>query len=155
MRTIALFFLLLFLPNLFFAQEEVVHLRVVSQEKFANRGHHPENNRRVTFRLTNTGSKTAIIYGTNYDGEFDPLGYIIQFENGVWEYPTGDIKDPGLSGFSTGQKQTYSLQPGKSLTFTAEMGRLEVGRTFKRTIYIYDKERDAPRELRSKNFVLK
>jgi hypothetical protein len=151
----ALFFTLLSLPSLFLAQEEVIHLHVVSQEMFANRGHHPENNRRVTFRLTNTGSKTVIVYGAKYDGEFFPIGYLIQFDKGVWQYPTGDVNDPGLNGFSKAQKEPYSLQPGKSLTFTAEMSKLEVGRKFKRTVYIFDKERDVPRELRSKTFVLK
>jgi hypothetical protein len=155
MRSLALFFLLLSLPSLFLVQEEFIHLHVVSQEKFANQGHHPENDRRVTFRLTNTGSRTVIVYGAKYDGEFFPIGYLIQFDKSVWQYPTGDVNDPGLSGFPKAQQETYSLQPGKSLTFTAEMSKLEVGRKFKRTVYISDKERDAPRELRSKTFVLK
>jgi hypothetical protein len=130
-------------------------LQVVSQERFVNQGHHPENNRRVTFRLTNRGSRAVIIYGDKDDGEFFPIGYLIQFDKGIWQYPTGDIDDPGLSGFPNALKEAYSLQPGKSLTFTAEMSKWEVGRKFKRTVYISDKEWDAPRELRSKAFVLR
>ena len=86
---------------------------------------------------------------------FFPISYLTQFDKGVWQYPTGDVDDPGLGGFPKAQKETYSLRPGKSLTFTAEMSKLEVGRKFKRTVYISDKERDAPCELRSKTFVLK
>ncbi len=155
MRSLALVFSLLSLPSFFWVQEEAIHLQVMRQERFVNQGHHPEHNRRVTFRLTNTGSGTVIVYGAKYDGEFFPIGYLIQFDKGVWQYPTGDADDPGLGGFSKAQKETYSLQPGKSITFTAEMSKLEVGRKFKRTVYISDKERDAPRELRSKTFVLK
>jgi hypothetical protein len=155
MRSLGLLFSLLSLPSLFLAQGEVIHLQVVRQERFINRGHHPENNRRVILRLTNTGNRTVNVYGAKYDGEFFPIGYLIQFENGIWQYPTGAVNDPGLSGFPKAQKETYSLQHGKSLTFTAEMSELEVGRKFKRTVYISDKEGDAPRELRSKTFVLK
>lgn len=156
MRSLALFFSLFSLSSFFLAQEEVlIHLQVVSQERFVNQGHHPENNRRVTFRLTNAGSKPVIVYGARYDGEFFPIGYLVQFDNGEWQYPTGDVSDPGLSGFPKAQKEIYSLQPGKSLTFTAEMSKLEVGRKFKRTVYVSHKESDAPREVRSKTFVLR
>jgi len=41
---------------------------VVSQKKFRNRGHHPENNRRVIFRVVNESNKPVVIYGFKYDG---------------------------------------------------------------------------------------
>ena len=69
MRSLALLFSLLSLPSPFLAQGEVIHLQVVRQGRFVNRGHHPENDRRVTFRLTNNGSGTVIVYGAKYDGE--------------------------------------------------------------------------------------
>ena len=134
-----------------------LRISVVSQKVFRNRGHHPENNRRVIFRMVNESGKSVIVYGFRYEGGFDPTGYLIALDKstGEWAYPTGDNRPISWSEQSREFKSTQVLSPGKSLTFDAEMSVLEAGGSFKRTVYASFRRNDEPCEVRSEEFVLK
>src|SRR5215211_1683443 len=110
-----------------------LRISAVSQRIFRNRGHHPENNRRVVFRMVNESKKPVIVYGFRYEGGFDPTGYLITLDKstGGWAYPTSDNRAISWSERSREFKSTYVLLPGKSLTFDAEMSVLEAGGYFK------------------------
>jgi hypothetical protein len=126
-------------------------------QKFRNRGHHPENNRRVIFRLINQSKNPLLIYGFKYDGEFEPTGYLIAFDanRGEWVYPTNDNHPVNWTETAREFKETLVLRPGTSITFTAEMSQLEVGGRFLRTVYIASEKGEDPVEVRSEQFVLK
>jgi hypothetical protein len=134
-----------------------LRISVVSQRVFRNRGHHPENNRRVVFRMVNESRKPVIIYGFRYQGGFDPTGYLIALDKstGEWAYPTGDNCPIGWNEESREFKSTYVLLPGKSLNFDAEMSVLETGEQFKRTVYASFSRNDEPCEVQSEEFALK
>ena len=134
-----------------------VRISIVRQEKFRNTGHHPENNRRVIFRMVNDATNPVIVYGFRYEGGFDPTGYLIAFERsrGEWSYPTGDNRPISWKERSNEFKGKYILQPGKSITFDAEMSQSEVGGHFKRTVYVAFGDGEEPCEIRSEEFVLK
>lgn len=130
---------------------------VVRMLKFRNTGHHPENNRRVTFRLINQAKTPLLIYGFKYDGEFEPTGYLIAFDanRGEWVYPTNNNRPIEWNETAKEFKETITLRPGGSLKFTAEMSQLEVGGRFKRTVYVASEKDQGPTEVRSEEFVLK
>lgn len=134
-----------------------VLVTVVRLQKFRNTGHHPENNRRVTFRLVNQSRTPLVVFGFKYDGGFEPTGYIITFDanRGEWVYPTNDNHPVNWSDTAREFKETLVLSPGKSITFTAEMSQLEVGGRFRRTVYIASEKSKEPAEVRSEQFVLK
>jgi len=134
-----------------------LRISAVSQRVFRNRGHHPENNRRVIFRMVNESKKPVTIYGFRYEGGFDPTGYLIALDKstGEWAYPTGDNRPITWSKQSREFKSTYILAPGKVLTFDAEMSVLEAGGRFKRTVYASFSRNDEPCEVQSEEFVLK
>src|SRR5690349_4919307 len=66
-----------------------VRIFAVGQRKFSNRGHYPDNNRRVVFKMINDSSKPVVVYGFQGDPEFLPAGYLISFDGktGEWVYP--------------------------------------------------------------------
>jgi hypothetical protein len=134
-----------------------VSISVIHQQKFRNPGHHPWNNRRVTFRLTNKSNTPAIVYGLKVDSAFYPTGYMLERETGggKWRYPTGGTSDPGLQAIPELEMDRYTLAPGMAIDFQAEMSFLEVGRHFKRTVYITLGATEVPREIASEEFVLK
>ena len=134
-----------------------LRISAVSQRVFRNRGHHPENNRRVVFRMVNESKRPMIVYGFRYEDGFDPTGYLIALDKGTggWAYPTRDNRPIGWSARSSEFKSTYVLLPGKSLTFDAEMSVLEAGGHFKRTVYASFSRDDEPCEIQSGEFVLK
>jgi len=134
-----------------------VRISAVSQTVFENRGHHPENNRRVVFRLVNESSKPVIVYGFKFDGEFDPAGHMMSVykKNGEWEYPNPSNRPTPWSEVSPEFKSKRVLKPGKAITFIAEMSIFEVGSHFRRTAYVSFNERDIPCEVRGEEFVLK
>lgn len=134
-----------------------VRISVVRQQKFRNGGHHPESNRRVTFRMVNGTTKPVIVYGFRYEDGFDPTGYLIVLDKrkGEWTYPTGDNRPVSWNERSGEFKDKYTLLPGKAVTFDAEMSRLEVGEYFKRTVYVAFNDGEEPCEIRSEEFVLK
>ncbi|MBA2647300.1 MAG: hypothetical protein H0U81_10940 [Pyrinomonadaceae bacterium] len=134
-----------------------VRISAMSQTVFENRGHHPENNRRVVFRLINESSKPVIVYGFKFDGEFDPTGYMMSVykENGEWEYPHPSNRPTEWGEVSPELKSKRVLKPGTAITFIAEMSIFEVGSRFRRTVYLPFNERDVPCEIRGEEFVLK
>ncbi len=93
-----------------------VGVSVVSQKKFRNRGHHPENNRKVVFRLVNESAKPVIIYGFKYDSGFDPTGYLMILNNsrGEWEYPNPSNRPNTWSEFSPEFKDKRILKSGEA-----------------------------------------
>lgn len=134
-----------------------IRISVVSQKKFRNRGHHPENNRKVIFRVANESSKPVFIYGFKYDGEFDPTGYMMilnRYKN-EREYPNPDNSPTKWSDVSSLEKDKRLLRLGESITTDAEMSELEVGSHFRRTVYASYNENDEPCEVRGEEFVLK
>lgn len=134
-----------------------VLVSVVRMQKFRNTGHHPENNRRVTFRLVNQSRAPLVVFGFKYDGGFEPTGHVITFDGnrGEWVYPTNDNHPVNWSETAREFKETLVLRPGKSITFAAEMSQLEVGGRFRRTVYIASEKGKEPVEVRSEQFVLK
>lgn len=134
-----------------------VRIFAVSQQKFKNRGHYPDNNRRVVFKLVNDSSKPVIVYGFQGEAEFDPIGYLISFDEKLreWVYPNPENAATPWSERSDLDKQKHILLPGKSITFEAEMSRAEVGMRFKMTAYVSFKEYEDPIEIRGEEFVLK
>jgi len=134
-----------------------VRIFVVSQQKFKNRGHHPENNRRVIFKMINESNKPVIVYGLSFEGEFEPTGYIMDFDKstGKWLYPTPDNRPITWNDISDLEKEKYILQPGKAIKFEAEMSLAEVGKHFRRIVFVSFREREEPREIRGEEFVLK
>ncbi len=134
-----------------------VQLSVVRLQKFRNTGHHPENNRRVIFRLTNQSKIPVLIYGFKYDGGFEPTGYLITVDrsSGEWLYPTNNNRPVSWSETAKEFKDSLVLRPGESMRFTAEMSQLEVGGRFKRTVYVASQKDEEPMEVRSEEFVLK
>ena len=157
--TLLLIFLLSFSPASSHTKQDCPSVRVsiVRQQKFRNTGHHPENNRRVIFRMVNESTKPVIVYGFQYGSGFDPTGYLIALDksNGEWAYPTGNNRPVSWSEKSSEFKDRSILQPGKSMTFDAEMSQLEVGGHFKRTAYVAFSDGDEPCEIRSEEFILK
>jgi hypothetical protein len=135
-----------------------VHISVVSQKMFVNRGHHPWNNRRVTFRMVNESSQPLIVYGLVLDkNDFDPTGYILILNKstGAWDYPTGDNRPISWSERSSVDKDRYILLPGRAITFLAEMSQLDVGGHFRRLVYASYNKKDEPCEIRSEEFILR
>jgi|GEM_PF-3419656 len=134
-----------------------VVISVVRMQKFRNRGHHPENNRRVTFRLSNQSKNTLLVYGFKYDGEFEPTGYLIAFDSdrGEWVYPTSNNRPVEWNETAKESNETIRLRPGDSIKFTAEMSQLEVGGRFKRTVYVAWEKYQKPIEVRSAEFILR
>jgi hypothetical protein len=134
-----------------------VRISVVSQKKFRNRGHHPENNRKVVFRLVNESGRPVFIYGFKYDGGFDPTGYLMSLNNswGEWEYPNPNNRPNTWNEFAPEFKDKRILKPNESITFNAELSELEVGTHFRRTVYASYNENDEPCEIRGDEFVLK
>jgi hypothetical protein len=134
-----------------------VVISVIHQQKFRNSGHHPWNNRRVTFRLTNRSDTPAIVYGLKVNSGFYPAGYMLEREisGGKWRYPTGGTSDPGLQAIPELERDRYTLAPGMTIDFQAEMSFTEVGRHFKRTAYITLSGTEVSNEIASKEFVLK
>ena len=134
-----------------------VVISMVHQQKFRNSGHHPWNNRRVTFRLTNRSNKAAIVYGFKVDSAFYPAGYMLERETtgDKWRYPTGETSDPGFQSIPEPERDRYTLRAGMTMDFQAEMSFLEVGRHFRRTVYITLDEGELPHEVASEEFVLK
>ena len=142
-----------------YLKQDLPSLRIsaVSQKVFRNRGHHPENNRRVIFRMVNESKKPVIIYGFRYEDGFDPTGYLIAQDKstGGWAYPTGDNRPISWSERSKEFKSRFILPSGKSLTFDAEMSALEAGGRFKRTVYASYDENNEPCEVQSEAFILR
>jgi hypothetical protein len=136
--------------------EDNIRILVVKQQVVRNRGHHPENNRRVVFRLTNKTNRPVIIYGIKYDGAFDPIGYLIEFskDKNEWVYPNGETSEPSFGNVSSIEKEKYILKSGGAIQFTAEMSFIQAGRRFKRTVYVAFKDGESPREVRSDEFIL-
>jgi len=134
-----------------------LRLFVVSQRKFKNHGHHPWNNRRVTFRLVNDSDQAVIVYGTKFDFGFEPTGYVLSLNSNTseWECPNTDNSPTPWNELSADEKDRHVLKPGEHITFEAEMSVFEVGMHFKRTIYVSMKEGEQPREIRGQEFVLK
>jgi hypothetical protein len=67
----------------------------------------------------------------------------------------GNPGDPGLQAIPKLERDRYTLAPGMAIDFQAEMSFLEVGRHFKRTMYITLSGTEVPREIASEEFVLK
>lgn len=134
-----------------------IRIFVFKQQKFKNRGHHPENNRRVTFEMVNESSRPVIVYGFQGQEEFDPIGYIIELDKttGNWVYPNPDNAPMPWNARSDLDKSKYILLPNKSIRFLAEMSLVEVGRHFKMTAYVSFREGEEPIEIRGEEFVLK
>jgi hypothetical protein len=134
-----------------------VGVSIIRQQQFRNTGHHPENNRKVIFRITNNSSKPVIVYGFKYDSGFDPTGYLIVFDPGKseWVYPTSDNRPVSWNERSNEFKYKYMLRPGRTVTFEAEMSRLEVGGRFKRTVYVAYNDGEDPMEIKSDEFILR
>ena len=140
------------------AQENLpIVISVVKIQTVRNRGHHPENNRRVTFRLSNQSKDTLLVYGFKFDGEFDPTGYLISFDSGrgEWVYPTSNNQPVEWNATAKESKETIRVRPGDSIKFTAEMTQQEVGRRFKRTVYVSWEKNQEPIEVRSEDFILR
>lgn len=134
-----------------------VRIFVVKQQKFKNRGHYPDNNRRVIFKMVNESNKPVVVYGFRDEELFDPAGYIIELKRttGEWVYPNPDNAPMPWADRSDLDKSKYRLLPGKSITFVAELSMIEVGRHFKRTVYASFKEDEEPVEIRGQEFCLK
>ncbi len=134
-----------------------VELSVVRLEKLRNTGHHPENNRKVTFRLVNQSRTRIVLFGTKYQGGFEPTGYLITFDrsSGEWLYPTNNSRPVSWSETAREFKDKLILRPGESMRFIAEMSQPEVGGRFKRTVYIALEKDKKPLEVRSAEFILK
>lgn len=134
-----------------------VRIFVVSQQKFKNRGHHPENDRRVTFKIVNDSNRPVIVYGFQGKEEFLPAGYLIELDENKseWLYTNPDNAPMPWSKRSDLDKQKHILLPSKSITFEAEMSRVEVGTHFKRTAYVSFREDQEPMEISGDEFVLK
>lgn len=138
-------------------EQKAVRISIVRQQVFRNRGHHPENNRRVTFRMINETSKPIIVFGFKDDMGFDPTGYLIVLDSskGEWSYPTGDNLPVRWSERSDLDKGEYVLRPGEAINFIAEMSKFEVGKHFKRTAYVSFNSDREPSEIKSEEFILK
>ena len=136
---------------------EGFRISVVRQQKFRNKGHHPEINRRVIFRLCNKSGSPVIVYGTRDEKSLDPSGYLIEFDPKTrkWLYPTGSTTDPGFDSLPTFDKDKRDLGAGRCLEFFSEISEFQVGLHFKRSLYISVKDGDPPQEIRSPEFVLK
>jgi hypothetical protein len=134
-----------------------VHITVLSQERFVNQGHHPENNRRVRFKLINRSRMPIIVYGFKDGDDFDPTGYlmILNKETARWEYPNPDNKPAEWDEVSSDFKSKVTLRPNESIKFLAEMSGLEVGSQFRRTIYVSRNENGKLCEVRGTPFVLR
>lgn len=134
-----------------------VTVAVIRQQKFRNTGHHPENNRKVIFRIVNKSNKPVLVYGFKYDGGFDPTGYLIAFDRnkGEWAYPTSSNRPVSWNERASEFKDKHILRPGQSIAFEAEMSQLEVSVRFKRTIYVAYNDGDEPTEIKSDEFILK
>lgn len=134
-----------------------VVISAVRMQKFRNRGHHPENNRRVTFRLSNKSKIPLLVHGFKYDGEFEPTGYLLAFDSdrSEWVYPTSKNRPIEWNEMAKESKATIRVRPGDSIKFTAEMSQLEVGRRFKRTVYVAWEKNQEPIEVKSEKFILR
>lgn len=118
---------------------------------------HPENNRRVIFRVVNKSNRPVVIYGFKYDGEFAPTGYMMALnkdKNSV-EYPNPANVPTKWSDASSMMKDKRVLKPGESINIVAELSEFEVGLHFRRTVYAAYKENDNPCEISGEEFVLK
>ena len=136
---------------------QAVTISVVAQKQFRNRGHHPENNRRVIFRLANTSSVPVIIYGFEFANGFDPTGYLMALNetSGGWEYPNSQNRPTAWTEVAPEFKSQRILRPGESVTFVSELSHFEVGTHFRRTVYVAHDKSDVPFEVRGTEFVLK
>ena len=134
-----------------------VRIVVASQQKFQNRGHHPENNRRITFQMVNESNEPVIVYGMIFKAGFEPTGYIMDRDEstGNWLYPTPDNRPITWKDISGLEKDKYILQPGRIITFEAEMSQAEVGKRFKRVVYVSFRESEEPHQISSEEYVLK
>lgn len=134
-----------------------VRVVVVRQERFRNPGHHPENDRRVVFGLANQTSHPVVVYGFSFNDEFEPTGYLMDLDKstGKWLYPTPENRPLTWRDVSELEKETYILPPGRTITFSAELSRAEVGKHFRRIVYVSSKEGEVPREVRGEEFVLR
>jgi hypothetical protein len=134
-----------------------VRILVIKQQAFRNRGHHPENNRRVVFRLVNKTSKPVIVYGIKYDDSFDPAGYLVEFSESKneWVYPNGETSEPSFSGVSSIEKEKYTMKAGRAIEFTAEMSSIQSGKRFRRTAYVVFNDGEPPMEIKSDTFILR
>jgi hypothetical protein len=122
-----------------------------------NQGHHPENNRRVRFQLINKSKTPIIVYGFKDGADFDPTGYLLEFNKKTsrWEYPNPDDKPAEWDEVSIGFKSKVTLRPNESIKFLAEMSSLEVGSRFRCTIYISSDENGKHCEVQGTPFVLR
>lgn len=155
-----LLILLLSLPGrvVSVSQEDApIRVVVVRQEAFHNKGHHPENNRRVIFKLVNQTDHPVVVFGMVDGEELFPAGYMLEYceEDGRWVYPSGDSAPPPWKNGSDVGKDKYVLRPKGAITFEAEMSQAEVGSRFKRSVYISVKEDEDPKEVRSDESILK
>jgi hypothetical protein len=134
-----------------------VRIFVISQKKFRNRGHHPENNRKVIFRVMNGSTKPVIIYGFKYDGDFFPTGYmmVLTRDKNEWRYPNPSNSPTDWSDIPGAEKDKRILRPGESIKVDAEMSEFEAGSRFRRTVYATYNENGVPCEVRGEEFVLK
>jgi len=76
-------------------------------------------------------------------------------KTGKWLYPTPDNRPITWDEPSDLKKEKYILEPGKYLTFEAAMSLAEIGKHFRRVVYVSFKDGKGPVEIRGEEFVLK
>lgn len=115
-----------------------VRIEQVGQKLCQQCGHLQEDLHQVRLRLVNHSPKPVIVYGFNSEDEFIPTGYRLTFDRDTcqWKYPGSENAPADWDAKSSMEKKPFMLQPDEFLEFDTGFDQGDLGKFFKRTVYV-------------------
>jgi len=109
----------------------------------------------ITLAITNTLDRSIVVYGSEFDQNFDPGKYRLFYneESQTWEYPTSTKTAAKWESVSSRFKKERRLRPGESLEFSVTLSsNADKGRRFRMTAYVNLSGKGNPLEIVSDEF---
>lgn len=133
-----------------------VRIEQVGQKLCQQCGHLQEDLHQVRLRLVSHSPKPVIVYGFNSEDEFIPTGYRLTFDRDTcqWKYPGSENAPADWDAKSSMEKKPFIVQPDEFLEFDTGFDQGDLGKFFKRTVYVaFDPEQE-PNEIRSEEILV-
>lgn len=113
--------------------------------------------RKVTFKLLNNTQYEITVFGSDIEGEFRPIRYLLTFNKKLndWDYPTQNNRPVPWKEVSQTYKNEKILKPGESITFSSFFSSVsDCGILYKVTAQVKMHKSKKTQEIRSNEFMI-